>query len=211
MQRSSPGLVVAWLATLLLPACTNFGESRLPGHQPIWQHLDRELPPVTLPLGQTALATSHQGSGAPVPLWIYCEDPDLIRCELNQDRSVSLVPQKAGTATAFYVSGLDRQLPGCPEWRSADHGLRVASEPADQLQQIRAGLLDKQRWLRQYAYMLQPEFAGAGRENYERELARWQHVQALDIDHCADRVACNAWARGKAIARFQLTIAQPTR
>jgi hypothetical protein len=54
--------------------------------------------------------------------------------------------------------------------------------------------------------MLDSSFAGSGKENYERTRERWQHVLGLDVERCTDLEACNAWARGESIARFELTV-----
>ena len=104
--------VLALGLALLVSACTNFGASVLPGHDDIWKHMNEELSPVTLAEGGTVVATRH-GGGGPL-LWIYCEDPSLVQCQVREDFSVALRAEKQGQATAFYLSGHDRSLPGCP-------------------------------------------------------------------------------------------------
>jgi hypothetical protein len=195
--------LVLCLATWV-SACTNFGASVLPGHADIWKHMNEELSPVALAEGGTVVATRH-GGGGPL-LWIYCEDPSLVQCQVRENFSVVLRGDKQGRATAFYLSGDDRFLPGCPVLTTQESPELSSDDTQQRVAEVRRALQGRREWLAQYAYMLDSSFAGSGKENYERTRERWQHVLDLDVERCTDLEACNAWARGESIARFELTV-----
>lgn len=205
MQRNTTFTVLALVLTALVSACTNFGASVLPGHDDIWKHLNEELRPVTLAEGSSVVATRH-GGGGPL-LWIYCEDPGLVQCEVREDFSVALRALKQGRATAFYLSGAERSLPGGPVLPTRNWPESASDDVQKRVAEVRRALLEQREWLQKYEYMLDPSFAGYGKENYERSRARWQHVLDLNVERCTDLEACNAWARGESIARFELTVA----